>query len=297
MTNDDSPLRANPSQASLRGGVENFGINYRFPDEYMVSSGAAAKLLMTRPRSRPGFYSTIEYIGPRPQKPKRSPFFGGWVIVVIAVGVASWFGRPLVPFLKAAQEGVSTEQAAMIIGSLEQSGGFGGKLAATALAHSGETVVFDASYSKIAYPNGDVAPGKGAAADVIIRCYRKLGIDLQKEVHEDMTGHFRKYPQLWGALVADTNIDHRRVANLKRFFERKGQTLTPSRDPADYHPGDIVVWSLANADPHIGIVVPGPGNRAGEAWVVHSLAGGVKWEAALFDYKIVGHFSYPVTGM
>ena len=224
--------------------------------------------------------------------------------MVIAVGITCWFGRPLFPFLKAAQEGVSTEQAALLIGSLEQSGGAGGKLAAAALEHSGTTVAFDASYYKINYPNGDVAPGKGAAADVIIRCYRKLGIDLQKEVHEDMMEHFRKYPQLWGALVTDTNIDHRRVANLQRFFERKGQTLTPSRNPADYHPGEIVVWELANGDKHIGIVVPGPdnhtpetnpGNRAGEAWVVHSLAAGVKWESALFDYKIVGHFSYPAT--
>ena len=248
---------------------------------------------MASPRSRPGFYSTIEYIGPRPQKPKRPHFFGGWVIVVIAVGIAFWFGRPLVPFLKAAQEGVSTEQAALLIDSLEHAPGVAGKLAAAALAHSGDAVVFDPSYYKIAYPNGDIAPGKGAAADVIIRCYRKLGLDLQKEVHEDMAEHFRKYPQLWGSLVPDTNIDHRRVANLQRFFERKGETLTPSRNPADYHPGDIVIWSLANADPHIGIVVPGPGNRAGEAWVVHNLGAGVQWESALFDYKIVGHFSYP----
>ncbi|MEY3895092.1 MAG: hypothetical protein RLZZ214_611, partial [Verrucomicrobiota bacterium] len=46
------------------------------------------------PRPRPGFYSTIEYIGPRPQKPKRRNFFGGWVIIVIALGMAFWFGRP-----------------------------------------------------------------------------------------------------------------------------------------------------------------------------------------------------------
>jgi uncharacterized protein YijF (DUF1287 family) len=248
---------------------------------------------MARPRSRPGFYSTIEYIGPRPQKPKRPHFFGGWVIVVIAVTIACWFGRPLVPFLKAAQEGASTEQAALLIGSLEQADGFGMKLAAAALAHAGEAVVFDPSYYKIGFPNGDVAPGKGAAADVVIRCYRKLGIDLQQEVHDDMTEHFRKYPQLWGALVPDTNIDHRRVANLQRFFERKGETLTPSRNPADYRPGDIVIWSLANADQHIGIVVPGPGNRADEAWIVHHPNGGIKWESALFDYKIIAHLRYP----
>ena len=248
---------------------------------------------MARTRSKPIFYSTIEYIGPRPQKRKRPHFFGGWVIVVIAVGIAFWFGRPLVPFLKATQEAVSTEQVALLISSLEKSEEFGPRLAGAALAHSRDTIVFDPSYYKISYPNGDVAPRKGAAADVIIRCYRKLGIDLQKEVHEDMANHFRLYPQLWAALAPDTNIDHRRVANLRRFFERKGQSLTPSRDPADYQPGDIVIWSLANAEAHIGIVVPGSGNRAGEAWVVHNMGAGMKWENVLFDYKIEGHFRYP----
>ena len=244
-------------------------------------------------RNRSGFYSTIEYIGPRPQKPKRPNFFGGWVIVVIAVGIAFWFGRPLVPFLKAAQEGVSAEQAEILISSLAGSTDSGSKLAAAALAHSDDKIIFDPSYYKINYPNGDIAPGKGAAADVIIRCYRKTGIDHQKEVHEDMIGNFRLYPQLWGALAPDTNIDHRRVANLQRFFERKGRTLTPTRDSSDYRPGDIVIWSLANAEQHIGIVVPGPGNRAGEAWVVHNMGAGMKWESVLFDFKIDAHFRYP----
>jgi uncharacterized protein len=244
-------------------------------------------------RSRPGFYSTIEYIGPRPQKPKRPHFFGGWVILVIAVGIGSWFGRPLVPFLKAAQEGASTEQAEALISNLENSRDTGLKLAAAALAHSGEHVTYDPAYYRIAYPDGDVAPGKGAAADVIIRCVRKIGIDLQKEVHEDMAANFKRYPGIWEAAAPDTNIDHRRVANLQRFFERKGQTLTTSRNPADYRPGDIVVWSLANADKHIGIVVPGPGTHMGEAWVVHNVGAGVKWENVLFDFKIDAHFRYP----
>ena len=244
-------------------------------------------------RSRPGFYNTIEYIGPRPQKPKRQHFFGGWVILVIAVGIASWFGRPLVPFLKAANEGVSMEQAEILISSLEESSDPGQRLAAAALAHSGEKIDYDPYYYRIAYPNGDIAPGKGAAADVVIRCVRKLGIDLQKEVHEDMVENFRIYPQLWSATGPDPNIDHRRVPNLQRFFERKAETVPLSRNAADYRPGDIVVWELANADKHIGIVVPGPGTHMGEAWVVHNIGTGVKWENILFDYKIEAHFRYP----
>jgi uncharacterized protein YijF (DUF1287 family) len=245
-------------------------------------------------RKRSGFYSTIEYIGPRPQKPKRPNFFGGWVIVVIAVGMASWFGRPLIPFLKATQVGASMEQAELLIASLKSSETFGDSLAAAALAHSGDPVNYDPSYYKIGFPAGDVPPTKGVAADVIIRSYRKLGIDLQALVHADMAEHFRLYPQLWGASAPDTNIDHRRVANLQRFLERQGETLTPSRNAMDYRPGDVVVWSLANAEKHIGVIVPGPGDRAGEAWVVHHLGAGVKWENILFDYNIERHFRYPV---
>jgi len=244
-------------------------------------------------RSRSGFYNTIEYIGPRPQKPRRQNFFGGWVIIAIAAGIAFWFGRPLIPYLKAAQVGASMEQAALLIPSLEKSNSFGNGLAASALSHSGDAVTYDPSYYKIAYPNGDVPANKGVAADVIVRCYRDMGMDLQVLVHEDMAENFRIYPQLWDAAAPDTNIDHRRVANLQRFFERKGQTLTPSRNAADYHPGDIVVWELGNAEKHIGIIVPGPGDRAGEMWVVHNMGAGVKWENILFDYSIQRHFSFP----
>jgi uncharacterized protein YijF (DUF1287 family) len=245
------------------------------------------------PRPRSGFYSTIEYIGPRPQKPKRRNFFGGWVIIVIAVGIGFWYGRPLVPFLKATQVVTSMENADLLISSLKEANDFGGGLAAAALAHSGESVAYDPSYYKIAYPNGDLPANKGVAADVIIRCYRGMGIDLQVLVHEDMTANFRGYPGLWGATAPDTNIDHRRVANLQRFFEHKGQTITPTRNAADYRPGDIVVWELGNAEKHIGIIVPGPGDRAGEAWVVHNMGAGVKWEDILFDYSVQRHFRFP----
>jgi uncharacterized protein YijF (DUF1287 family) len=249
----------------------------------------------TMARTRSGFYDTIEYIGPRPQKPKRRNFFGGWVIIVIALGMGAWFGRPLLPSLKANHIMASQEQADLLIHSLSSSKEFGDGLAAAALAHSHETVTFDPSYYKINYPGGDVPSGKGVAADVVVRSLRKMGVDLQVLVHDDMTQHFRLYPQLWNASSPDTNIDHRRVPNLQRFFERKCETLSVTRNPADFLPGDIVVWSLANAEMHIGIVVPGPGDRAGEPWVVHNMGTGVIWENVLFDYIIHRHFRFPGT--
>jgi hypothetical protein len=148
-------------------------------------------------RPRPGFYSTIEYIGPRPQKPKRRNFFGGWVILVIAVGIASWLWPAAGSLPQGAQQGVSMEQAALLISSLEESGETGSQLAAIALAHSGEGIVFDPAYYKISYPNGDIAPARARPPMWSSVAYRKLGIDLQQEVHEDMVANFRAYPQLW----------------------------------------------------------------------------------------------------
>ena len=245
------------------------------------------------PRRKPGFYSTIEYIGPRPAKPAKRPMiFGGWVILLIALGLGIYFGRPLVmPLIQAEQ--ASVEQAEAISASLEESSEPGPRLAAAALRRTLQDITYDPAYYRIAYPMGDIPPGKGAAADVIIRSLRGIDIDLQVELHEDIKDNFRHYPQLWNSMGPDKNIDHRRIPNLQRFFEREAQTLTTSREAADYRPGDIVIWSLSNADKHIGIVVPGPGKHMSEPWVVHNIGSGVKWENILFDYKIEAHFRYP----
>lgn len=242
-------------------------------------------------RRNTGFYNTIEYIGPRPTAPKKSNFLGGWVIVVIAVGLGIWFGRPLMPLLNA--QTASTEQAEILSASLDRAGDPQQRLAAAALRHSLEPIVHDPAYYRIAYPNGDIPAGKGAAADVVIRCLRRVGVDLQVAVHEDMKAHFADYPQLWNAMGPDTNIDHRRVANLQRFFERHATPLTTAREVAEYRPGDIIIWSLPNAEKHIGIVVPGPGEHMSEPWVVHNAGAGVRWENILFDYRVEAHFRYP----
>ena len=64
---------------------------------------------MARPRS--GYYNAIEYIGPRPQKPKKQNFFGGWVIVAIAVVAGIFFGKPLIGGALAAEKGPTDAQA------------------------------------------------------------------------------------------------------------------------------------------------------------------------------------------
>jgi uncharacterized protein YijF (DUF1287 family) len=162
--------------------------------------------------------------------------------------------------------------------------------AAIALTHT--EVVYDPSYFSIAYPNGDVPVGKGVCTDVIIRAYRTLGIDLQKEVHEDMSAHFSLYPKKWGLKTTDRNIDHRRVPNLMTFFARHGKVLSLSGNPVDYKPGDIVCWNLGGATTHIGIVVNRKSGDGKRNLIVHNIGGGQELADCLFSFKIIGHYRY-----
>lgn len=166
------------------------------------------------------------------------------------------------------------------------------KLSDAALDLTRTVVVYDPSYFKIGYPNGDVPAGKGVCTDVVIRAYRALGVDLQKEVHEDMKANFSKYPKMWGLKSTDTNIDHRRVPNLMTFFERKGAKLAVTKNADDYLPGDVVCWRLANNATHIGIVVDKRSRDGKRYKIVHNIGWGQQLEDCLFDYTIIGHYRY-----
>ena len=169
---------------------------------------------------------------------------------------------------------------------------FAWRLSGAALELTKDWVIYDPSYFKIPYPDGDVPAHKGVCTDVVIRAYRKLGIDLQKEVHEDMKANFSLYPKNWGLKTTDTNIDHRRVPNLMKFFSRKGTVKSKSTNPADYIPGDIVTWDLGKGVGHIGIVVNKKSRDGKRYLIVHNIGWGQKLEDCLFDWTITGHYSY-----
>lgn len=168
------------------------------------------------------------------------------------------------------------------------------KLADAALQLTKDEVTYDPAYVSIKYPNGDVPKNKGVCTDVVIRAYRKLGIDLQKEVHEDMKTNFSVYPNLkkWGLKTTDTNIDHRRVPNLEVFFGRKGQKLKISDNPKEYKTGELVTWMINDKLPHIGIVTNKKSPDGKRPMIVHNVGAGQVLEDCLFDYTIVGHFKY-----
>ena len=167
------------------------------------------------------------------------------------------------------------------------------ELVTSAKSLTNDEVIYDPSYFSIEYPNGDVPKDRGVCTDVIIRAYRKLGVDLQKEVHEDMSSNFNLYPNIWGLSTTDKNIDHRRVPNLMKFFERHGQVLPITKNSADYKPGDIVCWNLGGATTHIGIVIDEKSNIDAERHlIVHNIGSGQVTEDCLFNFKIIGHYRY-----
>jgi len=167
-------------------------------------------------------------------------------------------------------------------------------LPAAAIERTRHYVRYDPAYVRIPYPGGDVPADTGVCTDEVVRAYRSLGVDLQKEVHEDMVQNFSAYPRRWRWLLAkpDANIDHRRVPNLIAFFGRKGETLPITNRAEDYSPGDLVTWDLGGGVPHIGIVVDRTSPQSGRHMIVHNIGQGPQLEDVLFDWKITGHFRY-----
>ena len=160
-------------------------------------------------------------------------------------------------------------------------------IARAAAAQVGVTVYYDPGYRRLDYPGGDVPRDRGVCSDVVVRALRGVGVDLQVELHEDMRQHFRDYPQLWGLRGPDRNIDHRRVANLMRYFERQGKRVPPG---TGYRAGDVVAWRLPNDLLHVGIVAEQRGLR--DPLVVHNIGYGARLDNILHVYDEIGHYRW-----
>ncbi|MBN1398200.1 MAG: DUF1287 domain-containing protein [Bacteroidetes bacterium] len=163
------------------------------------------------------------------------------------------------------------------------------KIAQAAEEQVGVTTMYAPGYVRISYPGGDIPLEKGVCTDVIIRALREIGIDLQKEVHEDMAGHFKAYPKFWKMKAPDANIDHRRVPNLMKFFQRRGKSV---RTGSEYMPGDIIAWELDNGLFHIGIVSTEIVQGTKRYYMIHNIGAGAKKEDMLYDFKIIGHYRW-----
>lgn len=215
-----------------------------------------------------GSLNTIEYIGPRPQKPKKN-FFGGWVILVIAVGMVLVFGRPLLASLKSEQVTASSAAADLTIEELQSKSTGAHKLACAAL-----------SLTK----TEEGTPAVASTADFLLKSYRLgLGLDVKELLNEDMTSAFSQYPQLWYETGANIAVDSTRVPNIQRFFHRSGDDFKGS----ELQVGDVIFWTLPDGNAHAAIIVPGPGIHSKEKWIVHNWQKGVVWENKLNDFTMV----------
>jgi uncharacterized protein YijF (DUF1287 family) len=167
-------------------------------------------------------------------------------------------------------------------------------LSDAAIERTQHVVRYYSAYVSIPYPGGDVPEGTGVCTDEVIRAYRSLGIDLQKNIHEDMVKNFGAYARnhRFGAAHPDSNIDHRRVPNLMFFFARNGESLPITNSAVDYTPGDLVTWDLGGGITHIGIVVDRIAPDTNRYMVVHNIGQGPKLEDVLFNWKIIGHYRY-----
>lgn len=154
------------------------------------------------------------------------------------------------------------------------------------------THIYDRSYRVLRYPNGDIPRERGVCTDVLVRAFRAAGIDLQKEVHEDMKQNFRAYPQRYGLKQPDPNIDHRRVPNLMTYFQRQGKSVEVSRSAEDYWPGDIVAWDLGGGVLHIGFVSDTWSSARRRFKILHNIGAGAREEDRLFDWRIIAHYRY-----
>lgn len=153
----------------------------------------------------------------------------------------------------------------------------------------GVTRLYDPSYVRLGYPGGDVPIERGVCTDVVIRALRALGVDLQREVHEDMRAAFDHYPRMWGLRRPDRNIDHRRVPNLEVYFQRRGWGVPEGQA---IQPGDVLSWRLPDGRPHIGVVSDRRG-RSGEWAIIHNIGQGAREEDVATQWRRRGHFRLP----
>jgi uncharacterized protein YijF (DUF1287 family) len=166
----------------------------------------------------------------------------------------------------------------------------GMRLVSAARMQIGKTILYDPQYQSIEYPEGDVPTDRGVCTDVIVRAFRVgLGVDLQKLVHEDMRRDFAKYPHTWGLASPDKNIDHRRVANLQRYFRRSGCSMAVLRKAEDYKPGDLITCVVPPNLPHI-MIVSDKKTISGCPLVIHNIGAGTREEDRLFEFQLTAHY-------
>ncbi len=135
------------------------------------------------------------------------------------------------------------------------------------------------------FAGGYPPEGQGVCADVIWRALKEAGYDLKAMLDQDVGAHPDAYPL--ANSLPDSNIDFRRVVNLRVFFERHCLELTTDADDiAAWQRGDFVIY-----DGHIA-VISDRRNAQGQPYIIHHTGHGAFEEDALTDRRILAHFRW-----
>jgi len=147
-------------------------------------------------------------------------------------------------------------------------------------------------YESQYYAGGYPPENQGVCTDVIWRAFKNAGYSLKDMVDKDIKNNLSRYPRVEGK--PDTNIDFRRVPNLKVFFQYNSKSLT--LDPYEieqWQPGDIVIFGKNYK--HIGIISD-KRNRQGVPFLIHNSGQPSREEDALIQWHnaqgITGHYRF-----
>jgi len=159
------------------------------------------------------------------------------------------------------------------------------------------------SWQQIDYPWGDVPDHLGTSADLMVRCFRTLDLDLQQMLHLDRKTEPKRYPlQLVTKKQPDRSMDHRRVSFLfvfaKAFLPERPLDLDTPEQAATFLPGDIVFWNKDGREGYPGLlgVVLDRRDEAGMPFVATLTPEDARTSGVhrLDEWSLVGHFALDV---
>lgn len=141
---------------------------------------------------------------------------------------------------------------------------------------------YDGSYWEGGYPPDDI----GVCSDVVWRAFKNAGYNLREMVDQDILARREAYPLIE---EPDTNIDFRRVRNLRIFFEEYAVSFTTDiNEIEEWQPGDIVIFGN---DKHIGIVSD-KRNKDGQTYIIHNGGQPNREEDYLKRGTVTGHYRF-----
>ena len=117
--------------------------------------------------------------------------------------------------------------------------------------------------------------------DLIWYALDNAGYDFKALIDEDIKTNKDAYD----SDVGDTNIDFRRVRNIKVYLDRNVKSLSLDKD---FNPGDIVVYKN-----HIAIVSDKV-NKRKENYIIHQHAFYNYEDDGLFRDEIIGHYRWEI---